>query len=479
MVKVKKIEIIIIAIIVMVCVFRFFTKIRDDASLAQFRDKKVFVEGVIVDEPEPRLNGTRVHLEVIKISLENNRAVDFDVANSRRSLVLATVQTSLKLKYGDRILIEGILKKPEIIVGDDGRSFDYPHYLGKDGIYYLLKGLQVELIEQHQASRAKEFLFNLKQSFIAKIDASLPEPHSLLASGLVVAGKGALDDNLEEQFKRVGLIHIVVLSGSNVTIIAEAITKSLSFLPKVIGAAGGIFGIIAFTIIAGTSATVVRSAVMSIIAVVGKTFGRPGSALRALIIAACGMVVLNPDIVLYDPSFQLSFTGTLGLIVLSEKIEKWFLWVPERGGLHEIICGSIASQISITPMILHMSGIFSVVALLANILVLPLLPLTMLAVFLTGWAGFIGQFFSIPFSIVSYALLSYELKLVEWFSGWQYAAIKIPALSWLGVFAIYAFYGVLFVVYQLYKNSRLVRGENSVKQVCGVKNKPGESLSDI
>lgn len=447
---VKKLELAILVVIAIVCVWRFFTKERDDLVLAPFSGMSVSVEGVIVSEPELRANGTRVLLDVGKISIlkEVPQVIEGD-----KHFVLATVQTSIDLSYGDLIEIEGKLERPEIIVGDDGRSFDYPHYLGKDGIYFLLKGNKVTRISRHQGSRVKEYLFRVKQAFIDRINESMPEPYSLLASGIVVAGKGALSDDLEEQFKRVGLIHIVVLSGSNVTIIAEAITRVLSLLPKYIAAAGGIFGIIAFTIIAGTSATVVRSAIMSIVAVLAKTFGRSTDALRALVIAACGMTLLNPDIVLYDPSFQLSFTGTLGLILLGDQTSRWFRWIPERGGLREIVSASVASQISITPMILHMSGMFSFVSLLVNILVLPLLPLTMLMVFVTGCLRFISSVLSVPTLVVSYALLGYELKIVDFFSSWQYAATTIPALSWLAVFGIYAMYILIYMAYRIYRKS--------------------------
>ncbi|MES3005709.1 MAG: ComEC/Rec2 family competence protein [Patescibacteria group bacterium] len=456
----KKIEIAIIVIVVIVCFFRFFTKVREDLFLVPWNDKKVSVEGLVIEEPEDRANGTRVLLRVSKISLASSTSF----ANND-SFVLSTVRTSLDLKYGDVVVISGTLEKPEVIVGEDGRSFDYPHYLGKSGIYYLLKGIDISRTSQHQGNRIKEFLLDVKKSFVDSINSALPEPHSLLASGLVVAGKGALSDDLQEQFKRVGLIHIVVLSGSNVTIIAEAIIKTLSFLPRFVGAVGGIFGIIAFTVIAGASATIVRSAVMSIIAVIGNVFGRQGDALRALIIAACGMSLLNPDIVLYDPSFQLSFTGTLGLILLGNITDKWFCWIPDWGGLRTIISASVASQISITPMILHMSGMYSFVSLVVNILVLPLLPLTMLVVFLTGCMSFIAQILSIPFSIVSYSLLQYELWIVDLFSGWNFAAVTIPTLTWLAVFEIYGAYVLIFIVYRIYKKSHPIKDETLVKQL--------------
>ncbi len=448
----KKLEIALIAIVVLACIFRFFTKVRDDTFLAPFKNQEVVLEGVIVEEPEIRMNGTRVRIDVRRIKVLSSD--DFVSNEVDSSLILSTVRTSLDPTYGDVVSLEGRLEKPEIIVDDDGRSFDYPHYLGKDRIYYLLKGGDMTILERHEGNKLKEHLLKLKHAFIGRLNDSLPEPHSLLASGLVVAGKGALTEDLNEQFKRVGLIHIVVLSGSNVTIIAEAISKSLSFLPKFFAATGGVLGIIAFTVIAGTSATVVRSAIMSIIALIGHTTGRRGSALRALIVAACGMVLINPDIVIYDPSFQLSFTGTLGLITLGETVKKWFMWLPERFAIREIVSASIASQISITPMILHMSGMFSVVSLLVNILVLPFIPLTMLFVFLAGCLGFISQIISTPFVIVSYAMLSYVLSMVSFFSSWKFAAMTISSLSWLEVACIYLSYVVAYVFYRAYKKSR-------------------------
>ena len=72
----------------------------------------------------------------------------------------------------------------------------------------------------------------------------------------------------------------------------------------------------------GWGAAVVRAVIMSLISILALYLGRPSDALRWLFIAGLLMLAWNPLILFHDPSFQLSFMATLGLILFSEIIDK-------------------------------------------------------------------------------------------------------------------------------------------------------------
>ncbi len=437
----KKSDVILLCIIAVICNVEFFTKVRDDEYLARSKGVKTDISVIIIEEPDNRGDNTRVLVKTV----------------SHNSKILLTVRTAELLQYGDELKLGGTYDHPKVIDNADGTSFDYPAYLSGQGIYYVMKNPAVEIVAHHRGNWFKEKLLDFKHQFIGKINSALPEPYSLLASGLIVAGKGALSADLQDQFKRAGVIHIVVLSGSNVTIVAEAIMKILSSLPKVVGAGAGILGIIGFTVVAGASATVVRSAIMSIIAIIGTAADKQYNAFRALIVAACLMMIQNPDILFFDPSFQLSFAATLSLMFLGKPVERRLMKITDRFGLRRAISCTIATQIGVTPLILHLSGVFSVVALPVNVLILPFVPFTMLFAFIVGSLSFISLIIAAPFTLVSYILLRYELTVVDIFSSWSISAISSKPISWLAVFGIYAIYAAIYLYLNVHPKQNRTR----------------------
>lgn len=170
----------------------------------------------------------------------------------------------------------------------------------------------------------------------------------------------------------------MVLSGYNVTIISEFIMGMLSFLPKMIGTSLGALSIILFAIMVGGSATIIRASIMALLVLLARVTGRVSDMTRALFLAGFVMVLHNPQIVVFDPSFQLSFMATLGLISLSPKLNSIFKFVPTKFYLRETVSATISTQIFVLPLLLYMMGELSLVAVFVNLLVLMFIPLTML-----------------------------------------------------------------------------------------------------
>src|SRR6185369_13002766 len=149
--------------------------------------------------------------------------------------------------------------------------------------------------------------------------------------------------------------------------------------------------------------------VMAIIALFAELVRRDYAVSRALLLAGAGMLIQNPMILLYDPSFQLSFLATLGLIMLSSPIEKKLGFITDKMGIRALVASTFATQIFVSPLIFYMMGQLSIIGIVVNILVLPFIPLTMLLVFLCGFFGFFSHLLSEIEGWGSHILLSYEL----------------------------------------------------------------------
>jgi len=411
-------------------VLRFHVADTDAPEVFEFKIEAVasFV-GVIVDEPDNRENNQKLTVEVKE--------------DNAKTKVLITTNFGENFRYGDEISFSGKIKKPENFITDQGKNFDYINFLRKDGIFYLMNYGNIEIISRGHGNFLKSFLFSIKEKFLEKMNVAIPAPENLLMGGLILGEKASFSQELRQDFINTGTIHLVALSGYNITIVAEWFMKLFSFLPKNLGIVMGIFAILFFVLMTGGSSTAVRAGVMATLALIARATGRNYDVARALVVAGIIMILLNPFVLVYDVSFQLSFIATVAVIFLAPKFEKYFMWVTPKLGLRDIVSVTSAAYIFVLPFILYKMGNLSLVALPANILVLPLIPLTMLLGFITSFLGFIWYILAVPAGFVSYLILHYELGVIGFLADVPFSAFTIPNFPlWLTI---------LIYVYFVYK----------------------------
>jgi len=407
--------------------------------------QKQLVSGIgsIVVEPEHKEGGQILIIRAHTLGSASATSTESFLSCTENILIRIKTPLYPRFVYGDEITFQGKLSQPFNFRSDEGREFDYKGYLAKDDIFYEIKSGRVEFIRSGR-SNISSVLYSFKRKFVGHLEHSLGEPHAALASGLVVGEKSALGSELIDDFRTVGLIHIVVLSGYNITIVADVLRRILSFLPRVWGIVAGGVGIVVFGVLVGGGATVVRSCCMSAVALSADLVRRDYSVYRGLFFAGLIMLIQNPFILLNDPSFQLSFMATFGLIVLSGPIEKYLGFITDKWGIRGIVASSVATQVFVSPYLVYMMGNISLIGFISNILVLPFIPLTMLLVFLTGISGFILPNLSVVLGWVTHFLLSYELMIVQYGARVPLASIHFSLFSgWITV-GIYCLYAVIF-----------------------------------
>jgi competence protein ComEC len=223
---------------------------------------------------------------------------------------------------------------------------------------------------------------------------------------------------------------------------------------------GGL-SIIAFAIMTGGSATVVRASIMALLVLFAQLIRRDYSVTRALLLAGLLMVFVNPKILVFDLSFQLSFLATVGLIYVSPIIERYLLFIPDKFGIRTVVTATLATQIFVLPFLLYAMGNFSSVALIVNLLVLPFIPLTMLLGFLTGLVGLISSNLAIPLAFLAHYLLYYELHIAKFFGELPFASYIVPQFSALIMIVIYSV--LIFGIY-LFQNKIATLEVSRVKE---------------
>jgi competence protein ComEC len=377
---------------------------------------EVTLRGTVAADPDIRDSGARITVDVNE--------------NGARTRVLAVTRGGKSFAYGEPVSISGVLELPAAFDTEGGRTFAYDRYLAKDGVFALIQNAQVKSLGSPTGVVAfiMNGLFDIKHAFADGIEEALPMPSAALAEGLLVGGKQGLGKELTDAFTTAGLIAIVVLSGYNVMIVADAILRALSRLPKRIAliAAGG--GIIAFVLAAGAGSSAVRAGLMACLALYARASGRSYDALRALAFVLLLMLLWNPLLLAYDGGFELSFVATLGLIIGTPLIEVRIAFI-KNTFLREIIATTTAAQIAILPLLLYLTGNLSLVSFPANILVLPVIPLAMALSFVAGIVGIVAPFLAAIAGLPAYFTLSYILWIGETAASLPLAHVIIPAFS--------------------------------------------------
>jgi len=397
-------------------------------------DQEISFSGKIIDEPTITENNQKLILEI--------------EINEKKTEILAIVNLNKGFRYGDEVNVEGILKKPENFMTDNGKEFDYVNYLRKDGIFYIMSYPKIEITSHENGNLVKSALFYAKEKFLGKMNLAIREPESLLMGGLILGEKSSFSGSLRQSFVDTGTIHIVALSGYNITIVAEWIMKIFYSFPKNIGIGIGILSILLFVLMTGGSSTAVRAGIMASLALFSRVVGRNYDVARALVLTGVVMVLVNPLILVFDVSFQLSFIATVAVIFFAPKIEKYFLWITPHFKLRDIISVTCAAYIFVLPFILYKMGNLSLVALPANALILPLIPFTMILGFLTGFAGVIWYVLAVPLGLISQFFLHYELSVINFFSHLPFAALSIPNFPFFITLLIYTYF-----IYKLFGRS--------------------------
>ncbi len=401
--------------------------LKSDPILDQHIGRKVILEGFVIDEPDARNTQVRVPMQVTAVG-----------SSTVHTKILVVFPAHTDVSYGERVVVSGQLHLPQGFDAGGGRVFNYPGLLAVQGIQYELDRAFLESPGEFAGNPLVALSYRIKELFVAGLQQALPEPEAGLAGGITAGDKRALGKDLTEEFRRVSLVHIIVLSGYNITIVISALFSVLRLAPRSVRFGSGAIVALFFAVMTGFASASLRAALMALISITGSLTGRIYRADRALILVAAGMVAWNPYLLVFDPGFQLSFLATAGLIVFSPFCEKWFERFPDLFSLREIATSTTSAQIAVLPLLLYESGTLSLVALPANLLVLAAIPPAMLASLVAAIGGLIAGPAAPLIGFPAYALLSYVIFISHVLANIPFAAVQTPPFSAWFLLPVYA-----------------------------------------
>lgn len=337
-------------------VWRFYFVDANFVGLQFFEGKREF-HGCVVREVDVRSDNVKYTLEVEGVE----------------SLVLLNNARYPVYRYGDCLDFVARLDFPEAI-----EDFRYDLYLKRYGIGYTAYYPQIVKVYPRDGLSVFALMNDLKVVLNDRIAFLFGEPTGSLVSGLLLGSRKGIPAHLTEDFKRVGLTHIVAISGYNITILILFVGRFFAFFSRRVKVVLSILAICGFVVLVGAGASVVRAGIMGGISLLAIFFGRQYFVGFVVLMTAFLMSVWNPYILLFDSGFHLSFMATLGLIYLVPLLERFGRFLPKSFLIRESILMTVSAQLMVLPLSISSFHGFSWIAPVVNLIVLPFIPLLML-----------------------------------------------------------------------------------------------------
>ena len=287
-----------------------------------------------------------------------------------------------------------------------------------------------------KVDRPQNFALDMRDGFNAAVRGVLPEPEASLGIGILVGQKTALPSDFTEALKIAGLTHIVVASGYNLTILVRLARRLFSRISRYQAAAWSVSLILVFMAITGWSASMTRAGLVAGLSLWAWYYGRKFHPVTLLLFAAAVTAFVHPPYAWGDVGWALSFTAFAGVIVLAPLLTAYFYEQRKPSFVAQILIETVSAQIATLPIMLGVFGQFSVVALMSNVMTLPLIPLAMLLTFLASSAQIVLPLVAGLFGGLAQALLGYLVWVVNWTASLPWALVQWQMPAW-GVLCSY------------------------------------------
>ncbi len=397
-------------------------------QLSKYYQKTIVISGQIAEDVDIGKEGEKT------IKLTNAKVNSLVIKGN----IYVSLSTNHNLKRSDFLVIKGKL----------GPGFG--SYFGS--VY------RAEIIDYQPASSSDRGL-KTRDWFAGLSAGKLSEPERSLGLGYLLGMKTNLPELLDNQIRILGLTHVVVASGYNLTILvifARRIFKNLSKYLASLASFGMIFG---FILVSGFSASMVRAGLVAGLSLLAWYYGRRINPLMILAISAGLTLLIKPSYSWGDLGWYLSFLAFFGILVLAPLIHNFF-WgkVDKISYFRELIISTLSAQIMTLPLILHVFNYTSVYALLANILILPAVPLAMLLLFVGGILSLVLPFMASLAHLPAEIILLYCTKVINYLAGLPHSMSEIK-LSFLQMLLGYILIILTVLIFRkitkhkFYKNS--------------------------
>lgn len=373
------------------------------SQLAALSGSEIIARGNVYDDPQTTSNGvTRLVI--------HNIAID---SVSYSGTIWVETRRESKIGRGDTISIVGKAK---------------PGF----GTHQLT----MSYVDIDDIVPSNDPVTKLRDSFADGVRSVVVEPAASLGIGFVIGQKSSLSPQLEEQLRIVGLTHLVVASGYNLTILMRFAKRLFERHSKYLVVAVSSSLMTGFVAVSGASPSMVRASLVAGLSLVAWYYGRRFHPVLLLLYVAAVTAMIQPNYIWADLGWWLSFLAFFGVLVLSPLALNILFTKRKPSPIFQIVSESVSAQVMTLPLILLVFGSLPTLAVFANLLSAPLIPLAMVATFLAGISAMAIPSLSAMIGIVAEIILSYFIAVVRWLASPAWAQLD-TSITFASMIVIY------------------------------------------
>lgn len=270
----------------------------------------------------------------------------------------------------------------------------------------------------------------IRQSILDKFLLAMPANDAHLLFAMLFGGYNQIDDSLLTAYSTTGLIHILSVSGSHITLLIMFLLYFMKRLrlPSIVSFFTICLFLGMYAILCGANAPVLRATLMGLLYLLSLYLYESSTAKHLLSVIALCLLIYNP-LYLFDISFQLSFVSTAGLLYLMPTLQKQLNFLPS------IICDSfsltLSAQIFTLPFISWYFNSFSLASFLANLIIIPPLESIIILGLIASLLAFCLPFVAHILCIFASLLLKSSNFLTLSLAKLPLSSIYIPSFNYI------------------------------------------------
>lgn len=344
---------ILLLIVISALISNISVNILENQYKTKFQNiENIETSGIIISNKEEKEHKNRYKIKICEGQFKNTR-------------LYIMVDKRVKLEYGDKIELKGEFEEPK--TARNYKGFNYKEYLKTIKIYGTIKVDKVEIQKKNQCN----LLMIMSNKTFLKIKENIQKTYNEQTQGIILGimlgDKTGIDEEIEDNFSESNISHILAVSGMHVTYIIYLVSNSKYIFGKTPSKIISSIFLIVYMFITGFSVSVVRACIMGIISCMAFVVHRKSDTINNIAISAM-IILLNNPYSLFSLSFQLTFGGTIGIVLFQEKVNRILVNKIKLKKISEILSVSVSAQIIIAPIILLNFNTIGIAFLITNLL---------------------------------------------------------------------------------------------------------------
>ena len=436
-------SVIILLIVTVVFGYGYIYYIENTYKKIYMLSGKVEIEGIVVSEPIINEYNKTYELKVHKI---NNKKI------SPKKFSFIVDKKQKDLEYGACIYCTGEYIKPNS--RRNFKGFSYENYLKTKKNYGTIRAIEKSKTKyKNKISIVRRLSYSLKMKIINSTGTIFTKEEEGGVLGIILGNTENITDETKDAFSGSSLSHLLAVSGAHISYIVLGLTTFFRKLriPKKINYILTAILLIFYLFVIDFTASATRAVIMTIFLLLQIVFCRKQDLATTISFSLCIILLENPYKIL-DVGLLLSYLGTLGIIIIFNKIKSKDKKLIDK--LKDMCILTISAQVLILPVMAicfnTISFTFIISNLIASIIIGPIIIFGFILILISFFNMYISKIFAKPYIV----LLKVLINVANYSSKIPISRIYVKTPYMISIILYYLFIAILIIIFEIQKSNR-------------------------